>query len=97
MSWTTRLRPLTARACWKGGVPPPFRPGSQLTARLRAPSYVPRRGLASKELQTTEQPAHRPDFDSILSQPPLLVRIGRRHGKGLILLGESTLSMRGPG
>ncbi|EAA35285.2 hypothetical protein GE21DRAFT_259 [Neurospora crassa] len=58
------------------------------TARLgRNPASSPRRQFTtSSTRRQTQQPGDDPNFTSILDNPPELVRTGRRHGKGLIIL-----------
>ncbi|KAI0425877.1 SURF1 family-domain-containing protein [Xylaria sp. FL1042] len=63
----------------------PLTSPSQLTSR-RTP-YLPHCPFTHKPpLQTRQQPGDDPNFTSILDNPPDLVRTGRRHGPGLILL-----------
>ncbi len=50
------------------------------TAARRRLSQTPRRRRA-------KQPAEEADFTSVLDHPPQLVRTGRRHGPGLLILG----------
>ena len=57
-------------------------PSGRLPASRRAISGTPRR-LEKK------QAADDPNFTSILDNPPELIRTGRRHGPGLIILGAS--------
>ena len=64
--------------------------------RRKAGGY---RALNSRQLPSpvrlqrrwASNPADRADFISVLDSPPLLVKTGRRHGPGLIILGMSTL------
>lgn len=53
------------------------------------PRAQPRRPVSSSSRRQYKQPADNPDFHSILDNPPELVRSGRRHGPGLIILGTT--------
>lgn len=68
---TRRLGSATAKC-------PPRRQNLVLTSRRQLGSSAPR---------PSKQPADEADFISIVDNPPQLVRSGRRHGPGLILLG----------
>lgn len=52
----------------------------------------PRRPFSSSRPRSSEkrQPGDDPSFTSILDNPPDLVRTGKRHGPGLIILGTSS-------
>ena len=45
------------------------------------------RHISKSSRRSTPQPADNPDFMSIVDNPPNLVRTGKRHGPGLIVLG----------
>ena len=45
------------------------------------------RYLSKTTRRRPEQPGDDPNFMSIIDSPPMLVRAGRRHGPGLIVLG----------
>lgn len=50
--------------------------------------------MTSSTPRRARQPADDPGFTSIVDNPPELVRTGRRHGPGLIILGNhSPLSL----
>ncbi|KAK3693795.1 SURF1 family-domain-containing protein [Podospora appendiculata] len=53
---------------------------------LLRPSATPRRLLSTSPRRRAKQPGDDPNFTSILDNPPELVRTGRRHGYGLIIL-----------
>ncbi|GAO14853.1 uncharacterized protein UV8b_04093 [Ustilaginoidea virens] len=55
---------------------------SPRTSSARSPFFTTSRRRASKH----KQAADHPDFQSILDAPPQIVRSGRRHGPGIILL-----------
>ncbi|KAI8627861.1 SURF1 family protein [Xylariaceae sp. FL1651] len=46
----------------------------------------PRRPFANTSARRAKQPGDDPNFTSVLDNPPELVRAGRRHGPGLIIL-----------
>jgi len=52
----------------------------------------PRRPFSSSRPRSSEQrqPGDDPSFTSVLDNPPDLVRTGKRHGPGLIILGMSS-------
>ena len=52
-------------------------------------SILPRRNFTTSFFRRKKQQpsADDPEFVSILDGPPQLVRVGRRHGPGLIILG----------
>ncbi|KAF5009517.1 hypothetical protein FDECE_4266 [Fusarium decemcellulare] len=47
---------------------------------------APKRPFASSVLRRNKQPVEDPEFVSILDGPPKIVRAGKRHGPGLIIL-----------
>ncbi|CAM1501613.1 Fc.00g035970.m01.CDS01 [Cosmosporella sp. VM-42] len=55
------------------------------TARLARPA-PPRRPFTSTSRRANKPPAEDPEFVSILDGPPKIVRAGKRHGPGLIIL-----------
>ncbi|KAI6381814.1 hypothetical protein MCOR25_001045 [Pyricularia grisea] len=61
------------------------------------PRAQPRRPVSSSSRRQYKQPADNPDFHSILDNPPELVRSGRRHGPGLIILAIIPLTAFGLG
>lgn len=62
-------------------------PGRFTTARLGSKTVVPRRQFTtSSTRRQAAQPGDDPTFTSIVDNPPELVRTGKRHGKGLIIL-----------
>lgn len=72
---------LTVRRSNWGGIRCPF---AQTCLAYRQISQTTRRRV---------QPADEPGFVSIVDNPPKLVRTGRRHGAGLILLGMKPSTM----
>lgn len=65
------------------------RPRSLTLARA-AKASLPRAPLStSRPGASNRQPIDNPEFVSILDAPPQIVRAGRRHGPGIILLGSS--------
>ncbi|PNY24424.1 Cytochrome oxidase assembly protein shy1 [Tolypocladium capitatum] len=57
-------------------------------ARIARPAPPRRPFSTSRPRSDKPQPVDDPDFVSILDAPPQIVRAGRRHGPGLILLGS---------
>ncbi|KAH8882677.1 hypothetical protein GQ53DRAFT_753474 [Thozetella sp. PMI_491] len=57
-----------------------------LTAPARPQLAPARRAISSSPQRTARQAADEPGFTSILDNPPELVRSGRKHGPGLIIL-----------
>ena len=58
-------------------------------AKLVAPiqTRIPSLQRANVQKRFASNPADGPDFVSVVDNPPTLVRAGRRHGPGLIILG----------
>lgn len=54
--------------------------------RSRAANFIPRRPFTRTTPLASKPPAEDPSFTSVLDHPPELVRTGRRHGPGLIVL-----------
>lgn len=50
------------------------------------------RQMSTTSTRHREQPGDAPDFMSIVDNPPTLVRSGRRHGPGILILGQSNCS-----
>ena len=65
--------------------------------KLRHPCQPPRYYIRpfSKNVRHNLHAADRPGFQSIVDNPPVLVRSGRKHGPGLIILGI-TPALRDP-
>jgi surfeit locus 1 family protein len=60
----------------------------QVPRCTRFANAPPRRNFTSSFFRRKKQPsADDPEFVSILDGPPQLVRVGKRHGPGLIILG----------
>lgn len=57
-------------------------------ARIARPALPRRPFSTSRPRSDKPQPVDDPNFVSILDAPPQIVRAGRRHGPGLILLGS---------
>lgn len=75
---TATLRLATRRAPQKTTAPSPF--------LLLRPPQPPCRRLLHSTPRRNRQPAEDPNFTSILDNPPELMRTGRKHGPGLIIL-----------
>jgi surfeit locus 1 family protein len=65
---------------------PSFSPKHAPDPRISSPSQPHARQLSSTPHRRLKQAADDPSFTSILDNPPNLIRTGRRHGPGLIIL-----------
>jgi surfeit locus 1 family protein len=63
----------------------------QATTRTSRSAFAKpiRRHITSTSRRADKQAAEDPNFTSILDAPPQIVRAGRRHGPGIILLGTT--------
>lgn len=65
-----------------------LRASRQIPRCTRLTNAPPRRPFTSSFFRRKKQPsADDPEFVSILDGPPQLVRVGKRHGPGLLVLG----------
>jgi surfeit locus 1 family protein len=65
-----------------------LRLSKQIPRCTRFTNAPPRRQFTSSIFRRKQQPsADDPEFVSVLDGPPKLVRVGKRHGPGLIILG----------
>lgn len=84
-AFTRLARPSPAHSALRKAVNPGSR--APRTTPQSAPNSAPRRPFSqSARRHDRPQPADDPNFTSILDNPPNLVRAGRRHGPGLIIL-----------
>jgi surfeit locus 1 family protein len=68
-----------------------LRASRQIPRCTRLTNAPPRRQFTSSFFRRKKQPsADDPEFVSILDGPPQLVRVGKRHGPGLLVLGMAS-------
>ena len=62
--------------------------GIQQTIRYRSATFYQRKSRSILLRRRVHNAADDPNFVSVVDNPPRLVRSGRKHGSGLILLGK---------